>query len=190
MVSLWEEGKKTERWLVVWYHKLDNSLSVTHFSLIEIKINKSYSVVLPSDIVWLIFLTLKTRICLVEWCYERPDSCFHFRSPLHEFPMSLNLCHMQNFTGMKREHGWDNLRLGAVTLQMVSRTNSADSPGWMMVSTGWSFGRHTQEGVRWSGTQMSLSVLGRGTLFTVPSSLFFEQRHWNAFNNNNSTSMF
>lgn len=73
--------------------------------------------------------------------------------------------------------GSGHLRLGAVTLQMVSRTHSADSPGWMMVSTGWSFGRHTQEGVRWSGTQMSLSVLGRGRLFTVPSSLFFEQSH-------------
>lgn len=65
----------------------------------------------------------------------------------------------------------------AVTLQMVSKTHSADSPGWMMVSTGWSFGRHTQEGVRWSGTQMSLSVLGRGRLFTVPASLFFKQTH-------------
>lgn len=58
------------------------------------------------------------------------------------------------------------------TLQMLSRTHSTDSPGLMMVSTGWSFGRHTQDGVRWSGTHMSLSVLGRGRLFTVPSSLF------------------
>lgn len=71
----------------------------------------------------------------------------------------------------------DYLRLGTVTLQMVSRTHNTDSPGWMMVSTGWSFGRHTHEGVRWSGTQMSLSVLGRGRLFTVPSSLFFKERH-------------
>lgn len=65
------------------------------------------------------------------------------------------------------------LNLAAVTLQMVSRTHSTDSPGLMMVSTGWSFGRHTHDGVRWSGTHMSLSVLGRGRLFTVPSSLFF-----------------
>lgn len=64
------------------------------------------------------------------------------------------------------------LILGAVTLQMLSRTHNTDSPGLMMVSTGWSFGRHTQDGVRWSGTHMSLSVLGRGRLFTVPSSLF------------------
>lgn len=80
-------------------------------------------------------------------------------------------CHV-DITGVKSE-----LWLRAGTLQMVSRTHSADSPGWMMVSTGWSFGRHTHEGVRWSGTHMSLSVLGRGRLFTVPSSLFFKQRH-------------
>lgn len=58
---------------------------------------------------------------------------------------------------------------------MPSSTHSTDSPGLMMVSTGWSFGRHTQDGVRWSGTHMSLSVLGRGRLFTVPSSLFWEK---------------
>lgn len=64
----------------------------------------------------------------------------------------------------------------SVTLQMVSRAQSVDSPGWMVVSIGRSFGRQTHEGVRWLGTQMSLSVLGCGRLFTVPSSLFFEQK--------------
>lgn len=77
----------------------------------------------------------------------------------------------------------------AVTLQMDSRTHSADSPGLMMVNTGWSFGRHTQDGVSWSGTHMSLSVLGRVRPLTFPSSLFFQietsedsvlvHYHWN-----------
>ena len=57
------------------------------------------------------------------------------------------------------------------TLQMASRAQRADSPGWMVVRTGWSLGRHTQDGVRWSGTQISPSVLGRGRLLRPPSSL-------------------
>lgn len=64
--------------------------------------------------------------------------------------------------------------VGAVTLQMLSRTHSADSPGWIMDNTGWSLGRHTHEGVRWSGTQMSLSALGRGRFFTASPSLFYK----------------
>lgn len=54
---------------------------------------------------------------------------------------------------------------------MVSSTHSADSPGWMMLSTGWSLGKHTQDGVTWSGTQTSVSAPGRGTLFPDASSL-------------------
>lgn len=63
-------------------------------------------------------------------------------------------------------------RLSAPTLQMDSRTHSADSPGLMMVSTGWSFGRHTHDGVSCSGTHMSLSALGRARPLTLSSSLF------------------
>lgn len=66
------------------------------------------------------------------------------------------------------------LRLSTLTLQMDSRTHSADSPGLMMVSTGWSFGRHTHDGVSCSGTHMSLSALGRARPLTFSSSLFFE----------------
>ena len=105
-----------------------------------------------------------------------------FESPLHESPGARIFMAQSNLKGVKPEP-WvraGHLSPGALTLQMVSSTHSADSPGWMMVSTGWSFGKHTQEGVRWSGTQRSLSVLGRGRLFTVPSSLFFGQRHQKA----------
>ena len=58
------------------------------------------------------------------------------------------------------------------TLHTASRVSMEVSPGWMMARTGRSLGRHTQEGFRHSGVQISLSGWSWGTLFTeLPLSL-------------------
>lgn len=44
------------------------------------------------------------------------------------------------------------------TLQTVFKTSSVVSPGCMTARMGWLFGKHTQEGFRYSGTQISLST--------------------------------
>lgn len=66
------------------------------------------------------------------------------------------------------------------TLQIISRTSLAVSPGWMTVKADWLFGRQYHDGVKYSWTQMSESGLWGWTVVRATSFSLWK-KEWKNF---------